>query len=88
MDLQDYREQIDRIDDELLQLFKERMDVSRRIAMYKKENGLPVRYAVREKKKLAEVEENAGEEIRSYANTLFSTLFELSREYQGSILNR
>ena len=28
MELQDYREQIDAIDDEMLKLFKERMDIS------------------------------------------------------------
>ena len=86
MDLQDYRKQIDRIDEELLKAFKERMDVSRRIALYKKEHGLPALDAERERKKLAEIEENTGEDIRTYANTLYLTLFELSRAYQESIL--
>ena len=86
MDLHDYRKQIDRIDEELLKAFKERMDVSRRIALYKKEHGLPALDAERERKKLAEIGENTGEDIRTYANTLYLTLFELSRAYQESIL--
>jgi len=85
MDLQGYREQIDKVDDALLRLFKERMDISRQIAQYKKEHGLPVLDAEREKKKLAEISDKAGEAFRPYAHALYTTLFELSRAYQESI---
>ena len=85
MDMQYFREQIDRIDDELIRLFKERMDVSREIARYKKEHGLPVLDAAREKEKLAVVSEKAGEQYSIYANTLYKTLFELSRAYQEEL---
>ena len=87
MDLQDYRARIDGVDDELLRLFKERMDISREIARYKKEQGIPVTDSAREREKLADMGEKAGEDIRSYAHMLYSMLFELSRAYQGSILN-
>jgi chorismate mutase/prephenate dehydratase len=86
MELRYYREQIDRIDDELLRLFLERMGVSRQIAQYKKEHGLPAMDALREGEKLAGIDEKAGKEMRSYARLLYSTLFELSRSYQESIL--
>ena len=88
MDLKDYREKIDWIDDEILRLFKERMDVSCEIALYKKELGLPVRDAARESEKLDVMGEKAGEEFRGYARALYFTLFELSRDYQGRILDR
>ena len=42
MDLKDYRNQIDEIDDELVRLFAKRMEVSAQIADYKKANGLPI----------------------------------------------
>jgi len=87
MDMQTYREQMDRIDDELLRLFKERMGVSHQIALYKKEHGLPALDATRERDKLAAIGEKAGEEMRSYACMLYSMLFELSRTHQGSILH-
>ena len=87
MDLQNYREQIDGIDDELLRLFKERMDVSHQIALYKKEHSLSALDAAREREKLADIGEKAGEEMRTYAFILYNTLFELSRTHQGSILN-
>lgn len=86
MDLQNYRELIDRIDDDLLKLFIERMDISRQIAQYKKEHNLPVLDALREREKLAAIGEKAGKDMRSYANMVYSMLFELSRAYQGSIL--
>lgn len=85
--MENYREQIDQIDKELLRLFKERMDVSCQIAHYKKEHNLPIRDAAREREKLACIGDKAGEEMRLYAHSLYTTLFELSRAYQGRILN-
>jgi len=87
MDLQNYREQIDKIDDELLQLFSERMNIARQIALYKKEHNLPALDAARETEKLAAIDEKASEEMRPYAHKLYEILFELSRAYQEGILN-
>ena len=86
MDLQNYREQIDKIDNELLQLFIERMNVARQIALYKKEHNLPALDAAREAEKLAVIDEKAGEEMRPYAHKLYELLFELSRMYQEDII--
>jgi len=87
MDLQDYRALIDEIDDKLLKLFIDRMDVSRQIAQYKREHGLPVLDASRERDKLAVIGDKAGDEFRSYAQTLYNLLFELSCAYQDNVLN-
>jgi len=86
MELSDYRKMIDKIDDELLRLFIERMDVARQIAAYKKANGLPALDAAREKDKLDFIGEKAGEEMRPYSLQLFELLFELSRAYQMRII--
>jgi chorismate mutase/prephenate dehydratase len=43
--------------------------------------------AVREREKLAQVGEKAGEDMRPYSHILFSMLFDLSRAHQESILN-
>lgn len=40
--LQNLREQIDRIDTELVEMYKRRMDVAREIGKYKKEHSMPV----------------------------------------------
>ena len=43
MDIKELREQINEIDEEIVKLFTERMDVSTKIAAYKKENrGIPL----------------------------------------------
>ena len=86
MDLQNYREQIDKIDDELLRLFTERMNVARQIALYKKEHDLPALDAARESEKLAVIDEKAGEEMRPYARKLYKLLFDLSRAHQEGML--
>ncbi|MER2024674.1 MAG: chorismate mutase, partial [Eubacteriales bacterium] len=41
MELSELRDQINQIDDEMLELFLRRMDVSEAIAAYKKAHGLP-----------------------------------------------
>ena len=85
MDLQDYRVQIDQIDDEIIRLFKERMEVSLQIAQYKKEHNLPTLDAGREEEKLAAIGEKAGETLRPHARKLYATLAELSRAYQDGV---
>ncbi|MDR2923729.1 MAG: chorismate mutase [Treponema sp.] len=87
MDLHDYRAQIDKVDDALLSLFKERMGISGKIAQYKKDHGLPALDAAREREKLADIGEKAGEDIRSFAYILYATLFDVSRAHQVNIIN-
>jgi len=83
MDLQELRLQIDRIDDELVKLFAERMDVAAKIGDYKKQRNLPVFVPAREREKLQDVAEKAGPEMANYTRVLYSMLFELSRSYQS-----
>ena len=59
MELSELRGQIDRIDDELVKLFAQRMEVSSQIGSYKKEKGLPVFVPAREREKLQDVAEKA-----------------------------
>lgn len=86
MDLEKMREEIDVIDDQLVDLFSQRMAIAGRIAEYKKENGLPVLDADRERKKLNSISKAAGEEMQDYAAVLYSLLFEISRSYQNKVL--
>ena len=83
MDLTQLRSQIDNIDDQLVQLFCQRMDVSAKIAEYKKENHLPIHVPAREREKLVDVADKAGSEMANYTRVLYSMIFELSRSYQG-----
>ena len=83
MDLQELRGKIDAIDDQLIQLFAQRMDVAAQIGDYKKERNLPVFVPAREREKLKDVAEKAGPEMANYTRVLYSMLFELSRSYQS-----
>lgn len=89
MSLQEYRDKIEKIDEQLLKLFSERMETAAEIGAYKKENDLPVFVPEVEKKKLKKAVEDSPEELREYTQRLFSLLFELSRSYQdrGRVLH-
>ncbi len=86
MELKDFREQLDSIDEELLAQFAKRMELSAAIAEYKKENNLPVLDVKRERDKLLRVMEQSPEGIKEYAVSLYSLIFELSRSYQNRLL--
>ena len=75
MKLEEYREKIDAVDEKLVALFAERMELSRAIAEYKKENGLPVLDA-------------SPAELREYTRRLYALLIELSRDYQRELIGK
>ena len=83
MDLSEIRQDIDRIDDQLVQLFCERMNLSAKVADYKKANNLPIYHPGRERAILQKVAEKAGPEMENYTRVMYSMLFELSRSYQS-----
>jgi len=83
MDITELRQDIDRIDAELVSLFCQRMDVAAKIADYKKENGLAIYNPGRERAVLQKVANLAGEDMETYTRVLYSMLFELSRSYQS-----
>ena len=87
MDLNDLRLEIDEIDRKMVELFCKRMAVSVKISQYKIEKGMPVLDANRERKKLAKISEMAGEDMASYARTLYNTIFDLSRAEQEKYMH-
>lgn len=88
--LSELRKKIDSADEMLINGFTDRMKAAAAIGEYKKQNGLPVYDAVREENKLEAVAktaaETAGEDMGAYTKELYSLLFELSREYQNSLI--
>lgn len=83
MDLAQLRQEIDKIDDEMVRLFGQRMEISAQISDYKKEHNLPIFQPNRERAKLQDVAQKAGPEMANYTRVLYSMLFELSRSYQS-----
>jgi monofunctional chorismate mutase len=84
MDLKKSRDRIDRIDDQLEALFKERMETAAKIGEYKKANGLPVQDSAREKEILAAHTKDAGE-LEPYMRRFFKEIMRLSKEYQKEL---
>ena len=82
MSLDKLRNEIDRIDDELIDLFKQRMDVVTKVTDYKKENNLPTLDKCREEAKVMALAKKLPDELSTYAYPLYDTLFEISRNYQ------
>ena len=82
MDINDYRNKIDELDDNMLKLFLERMAWADEIAQYKKTNNLTILDKEREREILSRVSEKAGPELAHSARMMFSNLFDISRSYQ------
>ncbi|MBR5283988.1 MAG: chorismate mutase [Clostridia bacterium] len=82
MNLDTLRTEIDEIDRQLVDLFCRRMDVSRRVAEYKKANGLPVYVPAREQAILEKLGNLAGEDFGPSVQALYGHIFEISRAYQ------
>ena len=87
MELQDYRNQLDTVDDQIAGLFRQRMELVKQVADYKKEHNTPVLAANRERDILYRVTGLCGPELEEYTKILYSTLLELSRDYQEDRLS-
>ena len=61
MDINDYREQIDKVDKQFVDLFAERMHISGEIGLYKKENRRVINDPSRERTMIAEIAKRAVE---------------------------
>lgn len=88
MDINEAREKLNQIDDQIVPLFVERMKTVLDIAQYKKDRGLAVLDRSRETDILNRVTAASGEEFAGYTRILFNTLFDLSRSYQSQFMHR
>ena len=83
MELNELRNEIDKVDDQLVKLFCQRMELSAKVADYKRQHNMPILVPARERQILANVAAKAGPEMGNYTRVLYSMLFELSRSYQS-----
>ena len=78
------RKQIDEIDNKLCELFKNRMEVAKKIGEYKKNHNLNVLDASREEIVLKKAKERVNnKELEEYYLSLVQYLMELSKKYQN-----
>ena len=88
MELNDIRQNIDAIDDELVKLFTKRMECSRQVALAKQRTGKPIRDHARERAIVNRLTAAAGDECAPYVKALYAQIFDLSRSYQSSLWER
>jgi len=85
MDLEEYRRQLNAIDDQVVSLFTRRMEIVTEIALWKQKQGMPVLDRSREEsilQRLAALHPEQEENIRR----LYEAMFEISREAQSRLL--
>ncbi len=88
-DIAALRRELDEIDREMTKLFERRMEVSRRVAEYKRENNVPVLDAGREEQVLlTRMEMLSDKTLGKSVRSLFMEIMRLSRLEQESMLNR
>ena len=85
MDLNEIRDKIDKVDDQIIELFAQRMELSNEVAQYKRAKGIPVIDMTRERDKRNKIFEKSPKEVRDYLPQLYSVVFELSRSYQNRL---
>ena len=81
-DLAECRAAIDRVDRELLRLFEERMEICQEVAQYKAAHGLATYDPGREQAVLDGLAEKTTPELLPYAQKLWQTLMDLSKDFQ------
>ncbi len=85
MDIRELRNAIDKVDNDILNLFLKRMELSVQVAEYKQKNNLPILNREREREILKNVMQKAGDN-EAYAYRLFSVLMALSKARQGNMM--
>ena len=82
MTIEQMREEINTINDEMLKLFLQRMEISREIGKIKVSEGRPFLDRKREEETLEWAASNSPLEIQSYSIEFFRNLMQLSRQFQ------
>lgn len=85
MDLIEIRNEIDKIDKQLIPLLTQRMELSKQVADYKIKKGMPVLNVERENQILDKVEQDGGEQGVAL-KSVFATIMEASRALQHKLI--
>jgi chorismate mutase len=87
-DLLDIRQKIDAIDEKIVELYKERIDVLKEVAEYKKANAKPVLDIAREEEKISSLKSKVeGDFYKKAVEELYGQIMSTSRLYQYSLID-
>lgn len=83
MELSEFRQQIDTIDDEICKLFEQRMRVVGEIGAYKRDHAIPVTNSGREREVLTRVSKALPPELEPFGRALYRSIFDISKSYES-----
>ena len=87
--LEECRKELDIIDKQVIELFEKRMNVIKDVALYKKENNLPILDEQREKMMLeTNVKKFKNIGLRKYYKTVLQAFLKTSKQYQKEIIQK
>lgn len=87
MNLEEIRKKIDFLDENITKLLVERMEITKQVAEFKKENNLPIFQPEREQKVLEKVSALAGEEYGFYIAEIYKSMMDQSKKNQEKYLS-
>ena len=83
MQIEALRKEINQIDEQLVDLFRKRMNVSKQIGEYKKAHQLPILDQAREKAIILKLKEQYGsDKLYPYIESLYKHIMALSKDIQ------
>ena len=82
IELELMRKKIDEIDDKLLALFKERLEVSKKIGLLKKKYKMEIFDPQREQEIIDDCTQNISEDEKVYVEKFLRNLMDISKEVQ------
>lgn len=84
-ELKKFREQIDKIDSEMVNLLKKRLKIVRNLGNYKKKNRLKIQNKNREKEIILKVKNKSkSPKEKNYLTAIFESIIYNSRKIQGN----
>ena len=83
IELELMRKKIDEIDDKLLLLFKERLEVSKKIGLLKKKHNMKIFDPQREQEIIDGCTQNISEDEKVYVEKFLRNLMDISKEVQN-----
>lgn len=88
MNLEEYRKEIDVIDNKIIKLLEKRMDIVKMIGEYKKINNIEVLNYNREKEIIERLNLLCKIEYKNDIIKIFNNIMDVSKGYQNEIINK
>ncbi len=88
MQLKDIRNEIDKIDDDILKAFLKRMELVKEVAQNKNQTGKAVNDTSREDGIVYRLASKTPDELKYYLKEVYSTMFAVSKSYQSTLISK